>query len=62
MFETFIVKTVDMTVKAQRASDNEVRLAVFQHNRMGTPSSKGSANGNWKTSMQLPDHNYEGRL
>ncbi|KAF2441618.1 hypothetical protein P171DRAFT_74974 [Karstenula rhodostoma CBS 690.94] len=61
MFDMSIVKTVDMTVEAQRASDDEVRLVVLQQTRTGAPSSTGSADGNWETPMQVPDRVYDGR-
>lgn len=61
MFEMSIVKTVDMTVEAQRASDDEVRLVVLQQNRRSGPSSAYSVNGSWETPMQLPDQVYDRR-
>ncbi|KAJ4357821.1 uncharacterized protein N0V89_002397 [Didymosphaeria variabile] len=61
MFDMSIVKTVDMTVEAQRASDEEVRLIVLQQNEKVAQSSTGSADGIWETPMQPPDHIYDGR-
>jgi len=61
MFNMSIVKTVDMTVEAQRASDDGVRLVVLQQNRRSAPSSRESADGNWETHLQPPDHVYDGR-
>ncbi|OAG07589.1 uncharacterized protein CC84DRAFT_1089996, partial [Paraphaeosphaeria sporulosa] len=60
MFEMSIVKTVDMTVEAQRASDDEVRLVMLQQNRRGAPSSASSTAG-WELPMQRPDQVYDGR-
>ena len=62
IFDTGIVKTVDMTVEAMRASDDEVRLVVLQQNGKRAPSSAGSGDGAWDAQIQQPDHIYDGRL